>query len=56
MEAQIVAALRAELDRQAGDGRGLTVQDAEGGRIAVKGELDLEALAMAVAGSVAGGP
>ncbi|MBA4804365.1 MAG: hypothetical protein H2038_06925 [Brevundimonas sp.] len=56
MEAQIVAALRTELGRQAeGDGR-LTLTPGESGRVAVAGELDLEALAMAVAGSVAGGP
>jgi hypothetical protein len=57
MEAQIADALRTELSRQAAESGGiLKVADSEAGRITVEGHLDLEALAMAVAGSVAGGP
>lgn len=57
MEAQIAAAVRAELSRQAADSpEALTVTDASPGRIRVEGPVDLEALAMAVAGAVAGGP
>lgn len=56
MEAQIVAALRTELGRQAEEDGRLTLAPGEAGRVSVNGELDLEALAMAVAGSVAGGP
>lgn len=57
MEAQIADALRTELSRQAAESGGaLKVADTDVGRITVEGPLDLEALAMAVAGAVAGGP
>ncbi len=57
MEAQIVAALRSELQRQAAEsGDALRLADAAPGRLRVDGSVDLEALAMAVAGAVAGGP
>ena len=57
MEAQIVAAIRAELQRQAAETPGgLSVADGDASRLAVDGQIDLEALAMAVAGAVAGGP
>lgn len=55
MEAQIVVALRRELERQAEQNPSLTVA-LDDGAAAVDGRLDLEALAMAVAGAVAGGP
>ena len=57
MEAQIVDAVRAELSRQAAEsGEALRIGDAEAGRVRIEGLVDLEALAMAVAGAVAGGP
>ncbi len=57
MEAQIVAAVRAELSRQAAESDdSLRVGDAGAGRLRIDGPVDLEALAMAVAGAVAGGP
>ena len=57
MEAQIVAAVRAELQRQAADRPAeLSVGDDGAGRLSVEGRIDLEPLAMAIAGSVAGGP
>lgn len=57
MEAQIVAALRTELQRQAADaGDALRIADASSARVRIEGSVDLEALAMAVAGAVAGGP
>ena len=57
MEAQIVAAIRAERQRQAAETPGgLSVADGDASRLAVDGQIDLEALAMAVAGAVAGGP
>lgn len=57
MEAQIVAAVRAELQRQAADRpEELAVGDDGVGRLSVEGRIDLEPLAMAIAGSVAGGP
>lgn len=56
MEGQIAEAIRTELSRQAEASKGrLTVGDAEQG-LDVRGPVDLEALAMAIAGSVAGGP
>jgi len=56
MEASVRDAIVAELERQAeaGDG-GLSVRR-EDDRLMVQGRIDLEALAMAVVGSVAGGP
>lgn len=56
MEAQIVVALRRELERQAEQNPDLTVERDEAGAVTVDGRLDLEAMAMAVAGAVAGGP
>lgn len=56
MEAQIVSTLREELERQATQGDRLTVQSGSHASLALEGEIDLEALAMAVAGSLAGGP
>lgn len=57
MEAQIVAALRTELQRQAADaGDALRIAEEPPARLRIDGSVDLEALAMAVAGAVAGGP
>jgi hypothetical protein len=56
LQAQIIEAIRQELGRQSqGDDRGLTFIEA-GERAEVNGSLDLEALAMAISGAVAGGP
>ncbi|HYE42868.1 MAG TPA: hypothetical protein VEA15_05685 [Caulobacteraceae bacterium] len=55
MEEQVAEAIRAELERQAEGSSGLTVRSADAG-LSVEGEIDLEALAMAVVGAVAGGP
>jgi hypothetical protein len=55
MEDQITQAITAELERQAEDG-GLKVEDPRDGMLRLEGRIDLEALAMAVAGAVAGGP
>ena len=55
MEAQVVEALRTELERQAEATKTLIVTQAEGG-LTVYGIVDLEALAMAAVGAVAGGP
>lgn len=55
LEEQIVEAIKSELQRQASDRPSdLSVDITEGFR--VNGVIDLDALAMAVAGSVAGGP
>lgn len=54
MEAQVAQALRQELQRQCQEG-GLTLSGGEA-RAHIEGEVDLEALAMAVVGAVAGGP
>lgn len=52
---QIVEAIKTELERQAADKPSdLSVDTANGFR--VNGSIDLDALAMAIAGSVAGGP
>lgn len=57
MEAQIVAALRTELQRQAADaGEALRIAETSSAHLRIDGSVDLEALAMAVAGAVAGGP
>ena len=57
MEEQIIDAVRGELKRQAEAGeRGLKVSDEEPGVLAVAGRVDLDALAMAIAGALAGGP
>ena len=54
MEAQVAEALRTELERQA-EAKTLIVTQADGG-LTVYGIVDLEALAMAAVGAVAGGP
>ena len=55
MEGQVRDAIMAELKRQA-DGDELTVAADGEGAATVQGRVDLEALAMAVVGAVAGGP
>jgi hypothetical protein len=56
LQAQIVEAVRLELARQSqGDDAGLSFSE-DRGRAEVNGRLDLEALAMAISGAVAGGP
>jgi hypothetical protein len=55
MEAQVAEALRTELERQAEATKTLIVTEADGG-LTVYGIVDLEALAMAAVGAVAGGP
>jgi hypothetical protein len=55
LEEQIVEAIKIELQRQAADKPAtLSVVTTKG--FSVNGTIDLEALAMAIAGSVAGGP
>jgi hypothetical protein len=55
LEEQIIEAIKIELERQAADNPAeLLIDTAQGFR--VNGVIDIEALAMAVAGSVAGGP
>ena len=56
MEAQIIAALKSELRRQADAGEALRVSESAPSSLRIDGPVDLEALAMAVAGAVAGGP
>jgi hypothetical protein len=57
MEAQVRDALRTELERQAeSSGGALKLADAGEGAVQLQGTVDLESLAMAVVGSVAGGP
>lgn len=57
MEDQVREAVIAELTRQAQESRGeLRTGAPQDGRLHVEGDLDLDALAMAVVGSVAGGP
>lgn len=55
MEAQVAETVRAELERQAEATGELTVTGTDGA-LTVHGPIDLEALAMAVVGTVAGGP
>ncbi len=55
LEKQIIEAIKAELERQAAD-KPADLSIETGGGFRVSGIIDLEALAMAVAGSVAGGP
>ena len=55
LEAQVAETVRIELERQAEATKELTVAGANG-VLTVHGRIDLEALAMAVVGSVAGGP
>lgn len=55
LEEQIVEAIKAELERQSADRPSeLSIDDTNGCR--VNGSIDLDSLAMAIAGSVAGGP
>lgn len=56
MEARIAEALRFELERQGEDPESQLIVNDVAGSLNVSGPVDLEALAMAVAGSVAGGP
>ena len=55
MEDLVRDAIMAELKRQAETG-GLRVGTEEEGGVSLDGRVDLEALAMAVVGAVAGGP
>jgi len=57
MEDPVREAVIGELTRQAeaSDGKFKAVKTGEG-RLRVEGEIDLEALAMAIVGSLAGGP
>jgi hypothetical protein len=56
LQGQIIEAVRLELARQSqGEDAGLTFSE-NAGRAEVQGSLDLEALAMAISGAVAGGP
>ncbi|MFN3667880.1 MAG: hypothetical protein ACK4VY_01075 [Brevundimonas sp.] len=56
LQAQIIDAIRDELKRQASDSDSkLTIKD-EAGSIELNGRVDLEGLAMAISGAVAGGP
>lgn len=55
LEAQVAETVRLELERQAEATKALTVTGS-GGALTVHGQIDLEALAMAVVGAVAGGP
>ena len=55
MEEQVRDAIVAELKRQSDNG-GLTVRTEGEGAVNLDGRVDLEALAMAVVGAVAGGP
>ena len=52
---QLVEAMKAELQRQAEDGA-LTLDDGDPTQVAVNGRIDLETLAQALVGHVAGGP
>ena len=55
LEAQVAAAVRRELERQAEATKDLSVAGSDG-TLTVHGPIDLEALAMALVGAVAGGP
>lgn len=55
LEQQVREAILAELTRQAEEG-GATVRPDGEGAVVVEGRIDLETLAMAVVGAVAGGP
>jgi hypothetical protein len=57
LEQQVAEAITVELTRQAEAGpHALSVEPAGQGALSVRGRIDLEALAMAVVGAVAGGP
>jgi hypothetical protein len=56
LQSQVIEAIRAELNRQAGEaGSDLTIKES-GSCADIIGNVDLEALAMAISGAVAGGP
>lgn len=55
MEEQVRDAILAELTRQAEEGGARLTPDGDGA-VVLNGRVDLEALAMAVVGRVAGGP
>ena len=57
MEASVRDAIVAELERQAEAGEGrLKLQRHDDDGLTLEGRIDLEALAMAVVGALAGGP
>jgi hypothetical protein len=56
LEQQVARAIVDELQRQADAPSGPKVDLPSGGRLAIRGEIDLEALSTAVVGAVAGGP
>lgn len=57
LETKVAEAVTAELQRQAeASGGALTVGAPVEGRLEVRGSVDLESLAMALVGAVAGGP
>ena len=57
LEEKVQEAVLDELRRQAEqDGEGLRVADAGPDRVRVEGHIDLQALATAIVGAVAGGP
>lgn len=56
MEEMVRDAIVAELKRQSEGGGGLQLRAAGEGAVDLQGRVDLEALAMAVVGAVAGGP
>jgi hypothetical protein len=55
MEEQVREAIVAELQRQSEAGEGLSV-NADDEAMSIQGRIDLDALAMAVVGALAGGP
>jgi hypothetical protein len=56
MESQVAEAVRLELLRQAEASDGALVASQLSGELQLSGRVDLEALAMAIVGAVAGGP
>lgn len=57
LEQQVSAAIVAELKRQAeASAGGLSVSEEGEGALSLQGRVDLEQLAMALVGAVAGGP
>jgi hypothetical protein len=56
LEGQVARAITEELERQADSSGGELRVVVTGGTLRVGGAIDLEALAMAVVGAVAGGP
>jgi hypothetical protein len=56
-EGHIIAAMLDELKRQAAESSGaLQVDDEHDDTVSIQGRIDLAALAMVAAGSIAGGP